>query len=77
MSSLPETAHRVLAEALGQLVLVRLRGGKSLRGKLKSFDMHLNIVLDEAEELMGEGKWRKLGTVLIRGDNVLMLSPIV
>ena len=75
MSSLPETAHRVLAEALGQLVLVRLRGGKSLRGKLKSFDMHLNIVLDEAEELLGE-RWRKLGTVLIRGDNVLMLSPI-
>jgi len=77
LSSPPtETAHKVLAESLGRLVLVKLRQGKTLRGKLKSFDMHLNIVLDDAEEEMEDGSWRRLGTVLIRGENVVMLSPI-
>ncbi len=76
MSSTTETAHKVLAESIGQLVLVRLRGGKALRGKLKSYDMHLNIVLDDAEEELSDGSWRKLGTVLIRGENIIMVSPI-
>jgi len=77
MSSVtPETAHKVLAESLDQIVLVRLRGGKSLRGRLKSYDMHLNIVLDDAEEELEDGTRRRLGTVLIRGENVVMLSPI-
>ena len=75
-SSTIETAHKVLAESLGRLVLVKLRQGKTLRGKLKSFDMHLNIVLDDAGEEMEDGSWRRLGTVLIRGENVVMLSPI-
>ncbi len=75
-SSTPETAHKVLAESLGRIVLVKLRMGKTLRGKLKSYDMHLNLVLDDAEEEMADGSWRKLGTVLIRGENVVMISPI-
>ncbi len=71
-----DTAHKILAESLGHLVLVKLRGGKALRGKLKSFDLHLNIVLDDAEEELENGSWRKLGTVLIRGENVVIVSPI-
>lgn len=75
-SSIPvDTAHKILAEALGQVVLIRLRGGKVVRGRLKSYDIHLNIVLDDAEEEAIDGSWRKLGTVLIRGENIVVISP--
>lgn len=56
--------------------MIKLRGGKTLRGRLRSYDLHLNIVLDDAEEEAGEGSWRKLGTVLIRGENVVVISPM-
>jgi small nuclear ribonucleoprotein len=58
------------------MVLIKLRGGKTIRGKLKSYDLHLNIVLDNAEEELLDGSWRKLGTVLIRGENIVVISPI-
>ncbi len=66
---------RMLGEYLDTLVLVKLKGGRSIKGTLKSFDQHLNLVLKDAEEIDGEGNSRPLGTVLIRGDNVVMMSP--
>ncbi len=70
-----ETAHKLLAASIGKTVLVKLKGNKEVRGKLKSFDHHLNIVLEEAEELYPDGTQRKLGLIIIRGDNVVMVSP--
>ncbi|MEL9940252.1 MAG: LSm family protein [Ignisphaera sp.] len=71
-----DTSHKILAESLGQLVLIKLRGGKSIRGRLRSYDLHLNIVLDDAEEELSDGNWRRLGTVLIRGENIVVISPM-
>jgi len=70
-----ETTHKVLAESIGSMVLVKLKGGKEVRGKLRSYDQHLNIVLEEAEEVREDGSTRKLGTIVIRGDNVVLTSP--
>ena len=46
-----------------------------LVGKLNAFDIHINVVLDEAEEHIGGEVSRKLGTVFIRGDTITMISP--
>ncbi|AEM38089.1 Like-Sm ribonucleoprotein core [Pyrolobus fumarii 1A] len=70
-----ETTHKLLEENLGSIVLVKLRGDIVVRGKLKSFDQHLNLVLEEAEEIKSDGSTRKLGTLVIRGDNVVLISP--
>ncbi len=70
-----ETAHKLLASSMGKTVLVKLKGNKEVRGKLKSFDHHLNIVLEEAEEIFPDGTQRRLGLIVIRGDNVIMVSP--
>ncbi len=69
-----DAAQRLLSENLGKTVLVKLRGNRLLRGSLRSFDQHLNIVLDNAEEIRGS-ETRKLGTVIIRGENVIFVSP--
>jgi small nuclear ribonucleoprotein len=71
-----ETAHKILEENVGNIVLIKTRDGVALRGKLRSFDQHLNVVLDETEEIRSDGTVRKLGTVIIRGDNVVLISPV-
>ncbi|MCC6030409.1 MAG: RNA-binding protein [Desulfurococcales archaeon] len=70
-----EAATKLLSETLGKTVLIKLRGDKNIRGKLRSFDIHLNIVLDDAEEIRDDGTSKKLGTVVIRGENVVLISP--
>ncbi|MCK5563596.1 RNA-binding protein, partial [Candidatus Bathyarchaeota archaeon] len=45
-----EMTTRILEESIGKIVLVRLRGGRSIRGRLKGFDQHLNLVLDETDD---------------------------
>jgi small nuclear ribonucleoprotein len=43
-TTLAETAHRLLAESIGGLVLVKLKGNKEVRGILKGYDQHMNLI---------------------------------
>ena len=70
-----EMITKILEESLGNIVLVRLRGGKKLRGKLKGFDQHLNLVVEETEDITIAEESKKLGTIILRGDNVIIISP--
>jgi small nuclear ribonucleoprotein len=54
-------------------VLLRLRNTKTIQGVLKDFDIHMNLTLDDAEDISDE-KHEKLGKILLRGDNVLAVS---
>jgi len=69
-----EMTAKILEESLGKFVLVRLRGGRKLRGRLKGFDQHLNLVLEETEDITNAEKTRKIGTIILRGDNVVIIS---
>lgn len=73
---MPSGTSELLTKALGNTVLVRLKGGREVRGVLMSFDQHLNLVLDEAEEIKDD-KTRRLGMIIVRGDNVVFISPAV
>ncbi len=70
-----EMTIQILEESLGKVVLVRLKGGKSLRGKLKGFDQHLNLVLEETEDTTDIEDVKRLGDIIVRGDNVIIISP--
>jgi small nuclear ribonucleoprotein len=70
-----EAANRILEESLGKMVLVRLKGGRSYRGKLQGFDQHMNLVLEETEDISDTNNTTRIGTIIVRGDNVVILSP--
>lgn len=65
----------VLNKALQTPVLVRLKGGREFRGILNGYDIHMNLVLQNAEEIHEGEVVRKLGSVVIRGDTVVFVSP--
>ncbi|MDD1721242.1 MAG: LSm family protein [Halobacteriota archaeon] len=65
----------ILNESLETPVIVRLKGGRDFRGELQGYDVHLNLVLDKAEELREGETVRKFGTIVVRGDNVVYISP--
>ena len=70
-----DMAVKVLDESLGKIVLIKLKGGKVIRGNLHGFDQHMNLLLDNSVELLEEGKSNEIGTIVVRGDNVVMISP--
>jgi len=61
--------------AKGNRVMIELKNGKQFVGKLSAFDIHVNVVLDDTEELENGTTKRKLGKVFLRGDTIILLSP--
>ena len=63
-----------LNEARNKRVIVELKNGKQFVGVLKAFDIHINTVLDEAEERVEDKPTRKLGKIFLRGDTIILIS---
>lgn len=55
-------------------IIVELKNNKQYTGKLKSFDIHINIVLEDVEERVNGEVTRKLGVIFIRGDTITVIS---
>jgi small nuclear ribonucleoprotein len=64
-----------LNNARNKRVVVELKNNKQFTGNLKAFDIHINVVLEEAEEMVEGELKRKLGVVFIRGDTITIISP--
>ena len=62
-----------LNESIGEKVLVKLKDNQNIRGLLKAFDVHLNIVLENAEELVDGEVKTKYGKLMIRGDSIISI----
>lgn len=75
MANNHERPFDLLNKAIGQQVLIRLKNGTDIRGRVQSFDVHMNIVLENAEELEEGNLKAKLGVILLRGGNILFVSP--
>lgn len=65
----------ILNESLNGPVIVKLKDGRAFRGELQGYDIHMNLVLDKTEEIIEGEDSKKLGTVVVRGDNVVYISP--
>ena len=69
-----DMAVKVLDESINKVVLIKLKGNKAIRGSLLGFDQHMNLLLESSVEMVADEE-RELGTIVVRGDNVVMISP--
>ncbi len=65
----------LLNDALNKEILVVLKGDKQIRGKLKAFDIHMNLNLENASQIENGEMKTNYGKVLVRGDSVILVSP--
>jgi len=65
--------NKILDACVNKVVLIRLRNHTTIRGKLQIFDPHMNLLLTGVEDITEE-KPKNLNTILLRGDNILIVS---
>ena len=63
----------VLEKSLNQSVELLLKDNRILRGTLAGYDDYMNMVINDTEETKDE-QVRRLGTVILRGNNVVSIS---
>ncbi len=65
----------LLNNSKGKEILVHLRNDRQLVGTLLAFDIHVNIVLDNAKEVSDGEVKRSIGLTFLRGDTIVFISP--
>ena len=65
----------ILNNSLNKDVIIKLKGNIEIRGRMEAYDIHMNLVLENTEILVNGEVERKLGTMLLRGDSVIFISP--
>ena len=75
----------VLERSINKKMALQLKDGRVIEGKLVGFDQYMNLVLEESEERSAPPKAegvapagpssRRLGTVILRGNNVVTIAP--
>lgn len=73
--------------SLDEIVFVKLRGDRELKGRLHAYDSHCNVVLGDVEETIyvveeNENEEETVRTIkkqeemlFVRGDSVVLISP--
>lgn len=64
----------LLDDAKGDNVIAKLKNGSTVSGTLTAFDLHLNMFLEDAT-MQQDGSQTQYGKLLVRGDNVIVVSP--
>jgi len=65
----------VLNNAKGKDVLIQLKNNRQMVGTLLAFDIHINVVLDNAKEMLDNETKRNIGLTFLRGDTIIFISP--
>ncbi len=65
---------KILDGCINKVILIKLKNRTIIRGNLKAFDQHMNLILSEVEDITEE-KAKNLNKIILRGDNILIVSP--
>ncbi len=65
---------QILERSLNKQISLILKDDRVLVGTLVGYDDYMNMVLEDTEETQGE-QVRRVGTVVLRGNNVVTIAP--
>lgn len=64
----------ILEKSVNKKVSLLLKDNRMLQGTLVGYDDYMNMVLENTEETNGD-QVKRLGTVILRGNNVVSITP--
>lgn len=67
--------QEMLENLKNKKIILLLKDKRKLTGTLTGFDDYMNMVLQNTEEEM-DGNRRRLGMIILRGNNVVRISPV-
>lgn len=65
----------ILQNAQNSIILLRLKDGTEYRGLLKEIDAYMNLILEDATEILENTPVAKYNEIFIRGNNLLFIKP--
>lgn len=65
----------ILQNAQNSRILLRLKDGTEYKGLLKEIDAYMNMILEDATEIMDGSPVAKYNEIFIRGNNLLFIKP--
>ena len=67
---------QMVRSLIGKTIRVEMKGEENdLVGKLESVDDYMNIHMSSAVEYKNGEKFRNLGSIVLRGNNVILIQP--
>jgi len=66
---------KILDDCINKVVLIKLKNYTTIRGNLQAFDLHMNLLLTKVQDIT-EDKVKNLEKIILRGDNILIISPL-
>ncbi len=68
--------NQMVKSLIGKVIRVEMKGEESdLVGRLEGVDDYMNLYLSNAMEYKNGEKVRNLGTIVLRGNNIIIIQP--
>ncbi|KAK9476534.1 hypothetical protein V1514DRAFT_336487 [Lipomyces japonicus] len=71
-----KTTTPELKKYMDKRLFIQLNGSRKVIGVLRGYDVFLNLVLDDAVEERAGGERVRIGTIVVRGNSVVMLEVL-
>ncbi|MFW9820054.1 MAG: U6 snRNA-associated Sm-like protein LSm6 [Candidatus Hermodarchaeota archaeon] len=66
---------QILQNSQGSIILLRLKDGTEYKGLLREIDAYMNMILQDATEMIDNLPVAKYNEIFIRGNNLLFIKP--
>ena len=70
---MPIDIPTLLNQNRNKIIQLKIRDNNTIRGILQNFDIHMNLTLKDTEDISSI-KVVKLGKILLRGNNIIIIS---
>ncbi|MBD3352411.1 MAG: ribonucleoprotein [Candidatus Lokiarchaeota archaeon] len=71
----PKDPLKILNKAVNSVILIRLKDGTEYQGRLKEADSYMNMIIEDAKEIIDGNIAVKYSEIFIRGNNILFIRP--